>query len=417
MEIRDRVVELRRVSGRELLANPKNYRKHGDAQRKALAGILERVGIAGAVLARETPAGLELIDGHLRAEDNPDAQWPVLILDVTEAEADLILATHDPLAAMAETDSDLLRGLIEGLDDGAALLAKAAQSESALLKMLQAGEGLTDPDDVPEAEPGEPITQPGDLWILGAHRLLCGDSTDAENWDRLKIPKKGAACFTSPPYNLGGSMKLSNNKKRAAAGNAYDEHDDAQTPEKWRALCDASLSCALAKCEAVAFNLQPLAGNRREILKFLASRDEYRDVATWDKVCAAPAMAPGVMNAQFEWIAIFGRGKASRAIPLAKWRGNVANVYTGLRQSSNEFFAVHGATFPVHLPLWVLGKLFDGATSVVDCFAGTGTTLIAAEQLGRPSYSIEISPAYCDIAVARWEKFTGKTATRTPAIA
>jgi len=103
MQIRDRIKELRRVRAADLVPNAKNWRTHPVAQRDALRGVLADIGYADALLVRELPDGrLELIDGHLRAETTPDAQVPVLVLDVDEEEAEKILITHDPLAAMAE---------------------------------------------------------------------------------------------------------------------------------------------------------------------------------------------------------------------------------------------------------------------------------------------------------------------------
>src|SRR5258707_2226606 len=102
--IRDRIRELRRVPARDLLRNPRNWRRHPGEQAAALRGILQEVGYADALLARETPDGLMLIDGHLRAETTPDQVVPVLILDVTEEEADKILLTLDPLAGLATVD-------------------------------------------------------------------------------------------------------------------------------------------------------------------------------------------------------------------------------------------------------------------------------------------------------------------------
>src|SRR4030095_6095532 len=98
MKLRDRIKELRRLPASQLLPNPKNWRTHPQAQQDALRGILAEVGIADALLGRDTPEGVVLIDGHLRADASPDAVWPVLVLDVTEAEADKLLATIDPLA-------------------------------------------------------------------------------------------------------------------------------------------------------------------------------------------------------------------------------------------------------------------------------------------------------------------------------
>ena len=112
MQIRDRIKELRRVPASELLPNPKNWRIHPIAQQDALRGVLAEVGYADALIARETPEGLMLVDGHLRAETTPDATVPVLVLDIDEAESDLMLATLDPLAAMAGRDEERLTELL-----------------------------------------------------------------------------------------------------------------------------------------------------------------------------------------------------------------------------------------------------------------------------------------------------------------
>lgn len=115
--IRNRIVELRHVPAAQLLPNPKNWRMHPAAQREALAGILEEVGYVDALLARTLPDGtLELIDGHLRADLTPDCNVPVLVVDLNEAEAHKILATFDPLAAMAETNQELLAELVDRVE-------------------------------------------------------------------------------------------------------------------------------------------------------------------------------------------------------------------------------------------------------------------------------------------------------------
>ncbi len=115
--IRDRIKELRRVPARSLLANPKNWRRHPIYQREAVRSVLAEVGYGDALLARETSEGLVLIDGHLRAEITPDQDVPVLVLDVTE-QADLLLATLDPLAAMATRDDDALKSLVALVEIG-----------------------------------------------------------------------------------------------------------------------------------------------------------------------------------------------------------------------------------------------------------------------------------------------------------
>jgi hypothetical protein len=124
MHIKDRIKELRRVPASDLLPNPKNWRTHPTAQVDSLKGILAEVGWADAVLARETPDGLLLIDGHARSEIAPDQEIPVLILDVDEREADLILATLDPLAAMATTNQAALDALLAETETQCAALAE-----------------------------------------------------------------------------------------------------------------------------------------------------------------------------------------------------------------------------------------------------------------------------------------------------
>jgi hypothetical protein len=113
MQIKDRIKELRRVKAGDLIPNPKNWRTHPQYQQDALKGVLAEVGFADALLVRETDDGLMLVDGHLRAETTPDSDVPVLILDLDEAEADLVLATLDPLAAMARSNQDQLSELLQ----------------------------------------------------------------------------------------------------------------------------------------------------------------------------------------------------------------------------------------------------------------------------------------------------------------
>lgn len=154
MKIRDRIKELRRVKASELHPNPKNWRTHPKQQLDALRGILAEVGFAGAELARELPDGsLQLIDGHARAEIAGDAEIPVLVLDVTESEADKILATFDPLGAMAEADAGKLEELLREVQTGgealAEMLADLAKDNGILGELNEDDTGQTeeiDPD-------------------------------------------------------------------------------------------------------------------------------------------------------------------------------------------------------------------------------------------------------------------------------
>lgn len=141
LTFRDRIKELVRVPASELLANPLNWRKHPEAQRKALQAMLADVGFAGAVVARQDEQGqLILIDGHLRAETAGNAEIPVLVLDVTEDEGHKLLATMDPLTAMAEADEKQLRAVLDSIqtenEEVAALLTSVAEANGVIDESL-----------------------------------------------------------------------------------------------------------------------------------------------------------------------------------------------------------------------------------------------------------------------------------------
>src|SRR6266536_896989 len=194
---RDRIIELRRIRARDLRPDPRNWRRHPERQRKALRAVLDEIGMADAVLAREVFGRLVLIDGHLRRDLDPDAVLPALVLDVSEEEAATLLATLDPLAGMAVADPEAL----------AALLGEAVVPDEVLAASLwsMAGgvpcAGLTDPDAIPERP--KPRVRPGQLWAMGEHRLLCADATDPAAMDRLMGGDRACLLWTDPPYGVG----------------------------------------------------------------------------------------------------------------------------------------------------------------------------------------------------------------------
>lgn len=149
MHIRDRIVELRRVKASELRPNPRNWRTHPPAQQDALRGLLSEIGYADALLARVLDdGGLELIDGHLRAETTPELLVPVLVLDVTQAEAATLLATLDPLAALAGADGPKLEQLLSEVHTDNPAVGK-------LLADLASAAASHEPDSSPVEEPRE----------------------------------------------------------------------------------------------------------------------------------------------------------------------------------------------------------------------------------------------------------------------
>lgn len=178
MRIRDRIKELRRVRAADLRPHPANWRTHPPAQRDALRGVLAEIGYAAALLARELPDGsLELIDGHLRAETTPDAEVPVLVLDVTSAEAALLLAVFDPLSALAGADRD-----------AAARLAADVQTDNSALRSLL--------DEIRRAPPGlESGGEGSELSLAETYQVIvtCRDEDDQRAvYERLTA--EGYAC-------------------------------------------------------------------------------------------------------------------------------------------------------------------------------------------------------------------------------
>lgn len=371
MKIRDRIRELRRVPAAELRPNPKNWRTHPQAQADALRGVLAEVGIADAVLARELEDGsLMLIDGHLRAETMPDETIPVLVLDVDEAEADKVLATLDPLAAMAEADAAKLDAILREIDTGSEAVQKmlAEVADDAGLYQDDAKE-ITE-DEIPEP-PADPITKPGDLWLLGDHRLLCGDSTKAEDVERLMAGAKADLLLTDPPYGI-------NADRQHFEGHGWVLREKTEWDK------DRPSRAAIEHARSMASEQIVWGGNY-----FTDYLPPSMGWLVWDK----------------------GQRDFSLADCELAWRSErkAARVFTYARAKSNREERHHPTQKPVGLMSWCIEQSDDPKT-IYDPFCGSGTTLIAAEQLGRKCYGMEISPQYCDVIVKRWETLTGKKA-------
>ncbi len=380
MQIRDRVRELRRVRAGDLTPNPKNWRTHPKAQADALRGILAEVGYADALLARELPDGsLILVDGHLRAETTPDQEVPVLVLDIDEAEADKLLLSLDPLAALAETNAVALDALLREVDTGSEGLQKmyADMAEAAELYQDDAKEIVE--DEVPEP-PVDPITKPGDLWILGEHRLLCGDSTKAEDVERLMAGAKADACVTDPPYGIGVDAAM-----HKQSGTQYGK---AAAPKRHYAATDwDKLPPQSVIDNAASFAASVIFGGN------YFSLPPSRCWLVWDKENGDNAFA----DCELAWTNIDQPVRIKR------------HMWNGMIRKDKEERTIHPTQKPVSVMAWCV-EMTSGV--VYDPFLGSGTTLIAAEQLGRKCYGMEISPAYCDVIVKRWETLTGKKATR-----
>lgn len=387
MKIRDRIKELRRVPASELLPNPKNWRTHPDAQKNALRGVLAEVGIADAVLARETPNGLMLIDGHLRTETITDALIPVLVLDVNEAEADKILATLDPLAAMAESDPVKLDALMREIDTGSEELQQmlAELAEEAGLYQDEPKEVVE--DEVPEP-PAVSITKPGDLWLLGEHRLLCGDSTKAEDLVMLMAGSRADLVFTDPPYG----MSFQSNKRTKTKKFDVIENDDKILTE-W-------IPPVIEHSDGWVF-IWTTWKVLEQWLPVVRPFGKLSNMVVWSKGGGGIGDLKHTFSTDYELALVFSRG--------AEICGKrIGSVWSFNKDCSSTY--QHPTQKPVALAAEGIDKTTHKGGLVLDIFLGSGTTLIAAEQLGRKCYGMEISPAYCDVIVKRWEALTGKKA-------
>ena len=194
MKLRDRIKDFRRVPASDLRPNPRNWRSHPQAQQDVLRGVLAEVGIADACLARELPDGsLELVDGHLRTDTMHDQEIPVLVLDVTEAEAMEILATHDPLAAMAGVDKDKLEEVLRQFSTG----------DEALLEMFETMKESLGSFDVSETDP--PALRDGDREPFQQMTFTLHDSQAESVNEAIAKAKQYGAFDGSPNANSNGN--------------------------------------------------------------------------------------------------------------------------------------------------------------------------------------------------------------------
>ena len=406
-------INIKYISVADLIPYAANSRTHSDAQVAQIAASIREFGFTNPILVNGENT---IIAGHGRlmaARKLGLEEVPAIALEhLSKAQQKALVIADNQLALNAGWDVDMLKAEIEDLnleDFDLSLLGFDDKFLDGLLEP-EPSDGLTDEDAVPEA-PETPITVQGDVWQLGRHRVVCGDATIMDDWDKLEI-EDGIITFSSPPYNLGDSIKLSGNSSLKNASSAYSTYSDNASDGDYINLIEGALSCGMAHCDVVAFNLQPLAKSKRPLMKFMADHSSHMiDIITWDKGHAAPQMAAGVMSSRYEWIFLFSpKENASRSIPYASWQGKWSNVYSAPPQRNNEFAKIHGATFPVHLPEFVVGDIVNRSRGVVDCFCGTGTTIIAAEKLGKIGYGIELDPKYVDVIIKRWQDFTGQEA-------
>jgi DNA modification methylase len=439
VRIRDRIKDFRRVKARELLPHPKNWRLHPPAQRQALKGLLEQLGYCNAVIAREQDDGrLQLLDGHLRCDITPETDVPVLVLDVSEAEGEKLLLTLDPLASLAQANPEALNALLSSFSTDNEAIQNLLHDLAAgdLTPFAESAEvpGLTDPDAIPEP-PDKPVTKRGDLWLLGKHRLLCGDSSDRDDVDRLLAGNTVHLVITDPPYNVKVEPRSNNAiaaglSSFAGSGNhqSFDvaRHQSKRRPtsKKLRAKDRPLINDFVSEADFdrllhnwfgnLARALEPgrafyvwggyaNLGNYPPVLK--ACGLYFSQAIVWDK--EHPVLTRKDFMGAFE-LAFYG------------WREGAAHRFFGPNNATDLWHVkkvnpqqmVHLTEKPTELATRAMHYSSRQGENVLDLFGGSGSTLIAAEQTGRHAFLMEVDPLYCDVIVTRWEQFTGKRAQR-----
>lgn len=380
MDVRSRIVGHGEEPPDQLLANPLNFRRHPGHQMDALRGSMKELGWVKTVLVNRRTG--YVLDGHARVEEAIRQRLktvPITYVDLSPEEERLALAVLDPITEIAIRDQDALAALLADVtttDAGLQAFLETLGQEPEATILLGA-----DLDEVGDP-PADPVTKPGDMIVLGRHRLLCGDSTKIEDVELVMSGQRAAVCLTDPPYGLGDTTSDKND---------YDTYDD--TSENLIKTVDGFMP--LAQQFSTVVVLTPGNGNTAKYPR-----------PTWTMAWFTPA---GVGRGPWGfccWQPILCFGKDPK---LAKGKGchPDAIVHT---ESAEDLG--HPCTKPIKFWTWLMERVSEPGDLVFEPFSGSGTTHIAAEQTGRSCYGIEMSPAYCDVIVNRWEKATGQKAQR-----
>ena len=397
----------KREAARNILVLPisevRPYEKNPRKNEKAVKYVKESIRQFGFKVPIVIDSNRVIVCGHTRllaAKSLGMTEVPCIMADdLTDEQVKAFRLADNKVGEFAEWDLDLLGDELDAIADASDI------------DMGDFGFDLSDEeeteiveDEVPEEV--EPVCKKVDVWQLGEHRLMCGDSTDADAVAKLMNGERADIAFTSPPYNAGTTpteIKMGKTTK-------YDGNDDDKVENDYTSfLCDY-LKNTLDNAKFSFMNIQSLSNNKRSIIDVMYKfRDKYADTIIWDKTASQPAMAENVCNSEFEYVHVFSEN-ATRSIGTIPFRGTIPNILHLSVQRNNEFAKIHNATFSVEFASFFIKNF--AKYSVLDLFGGTGTTMIAAEQLGRKCFMMELDPHYCDVIIARWEKFTGQKAVK-----
>jgi DNA modification methylase len=374
----------------------RNPRKNDHAVDKVASAIKE-FGFRVPIVAKSD--GL-VVDGHLRlkaAKKIGLTEVPVILADdMSEAQIKAFRLSVNKVAEFAEWDIDLLKLEFADLQEQGFDLSLTGFETGEIANFLaEPTEGLTDEDAVPEV-PAVPVTVEGDVWILGRHRLMCGDSTSIDAVDKLMAGRKADMVFTDPPYALFGNSTgvagiTDDNMVRSFFRDIMVNLKVTSKPYAHIYMCcDWHSAFSL---EAVARSIELKAKN----------------LCIWDKGDGGV----GAMYQQcYEMVWFFDNsptakttmGKTKAGVRTVQGKPNIWRVKRHMKDR------VHNAQKPVDLVRIPMGASSDSGDLVLDLFGGSGTTLIAAECEARASCSMELDPKYCDVIVKRWQEFTGQQA-------
>ena len=386
----------------DLAPYAKNARQHPPEQIDQIAASMERFGFTIPMLVAED--GM-IIAGHGRlmaAAQLGLAEVPVMVArGWSEEDRRLYTLADNRLAEIAEWDPEMLRielGELRadfGIED-MSLIGFSAEDLADILPeaLLDATGGLTDPDDVPEV-PETPVTRPGDLWLLGKHRLLCGDSTVATDVEKVLHGVTPLLMCTDPPYGVEYDPSWRNQvgaAKTKRTGKVLND-DRADWREAW----------ALFPGE-VAYVWHGALHAREVIESLEACGFSLRSQIIWAK--ERLVLSRGDYHWQHEPCAY-----AVKKTGKGHWAGDrKQTTLWQIPSKDQDAKTVHGTQKPVECMRRPIENNSSPGQAVYEPFMGSGTTLIAAEISGRVCFGIELNPAYVDVAVERWQQFTGEDA-------
>ena len=410
---------IERVPVGDLRANPRNARAHSKKQIRQIADSISRFGFLNPLIVDD--AGLVLA-GHGRlnaARLLGMATVPVLrFAHLSPAQKRAYVLADNRIAEQAGWDRELLALELgelvdllptEGLD--VTLTGFDAAEVDLLLTDMAASRN--DPEDALPPLPRRATSQSGDLWALGKHRLLCGDARSQADVSRLMDGGAAAAVFTDPPYNLrvaaiGGRGRVRHPEFAFASGE--------MTSEQFRRFLAETLANAVRASAAGAVHY--VCMDWRHVDALIAVGGElYGDMlnlVVWNKAAAGQG---SFYRSQHELIAVFrvGHEPHRNNIELGRFGRNRSNVWTypGVNAFGNgrmEALAAHPTVKPVALVADALLDCTLRGDLALDLFAGSGTTILAAEKVGRVAYALECEPRYIDVAIQRWQRSTKRDA-------